>query len=118
MTTPVAEADTKSELDELLELCPEVEASEEAGVIFYFLPQLEMPTGRSPARVDALLCPSPRDGYSSRLFFAEQVSGGIKALNWNGQIRVLERNWCAVSWRTPPGLRLAQMVAIHLEAFR
>lgn len=118
MSTLAGEGDSKSELEELLELCPEALESEEAGVTFYLLPQLEMPIGRSPARVDALLCPSARDGYSSRLFLAEQVSAGTKTLNWNRQIRVLERNWFAVSWRTPSGLRLAQMVAIHLEAFR
>lgn len=105
-------------LGELLQLCPELRQAVEAGVTYYLLPNLAMPSGASPARVDALLCPTPRDGYESRLYLAERVTGGTRPLNWNGQIRVLERYWCAVSWRTPAGLRLAQMVAIHLEAFR
>lgn len=107
-----------AELDELLLLWPEVEEAVEAGVTFYLLPRLAMPPGSTPPRVDALLCPTPRDGYASRLYLAERVTGGAKRLNWNGQIRVLERNWHAASWRTPAGLRLAQMVAVHLEAFR
>lgn len=104
--------------DELLQLSPELQQAVEAGVTYYLLPNLAMPPGATPARVDALLCPTARDGYESRLYLAERVSGGKHTLNWNGQIRVLERNWYAVSWRTPAGLRPAQMVAIHLEAFR
>ena len=112
------EVGRSSELDELLQLCPELQQAEEAGVMYYLLPQLAMPTGVTPARVDALLCPTPRDGYQSRLYLSDRVAGGKQLLNWNAQIRVLERNWQAVSYRTPGGLRLAQMVAIHLGAFR
>jgi hypothetical protein len=115
----VADGDTSTgELDELLQICPDLQEADEAGVTYYLLPQLTMPAAVTPARVDALLCPTPRDNYPSRLYLGQQVSGGSKPLNWNGQVRVLERNWYAVSWRTPSGLRLAQIVAIHLEAFR
>jgi hypothetical protein len=113
-STDVANA----EIEELLQLCPELQQAEEAGVTFYFLPRLAMPAGTTPARVDALLCPTPRDGYESRLYLAERVSGGKQPLNWNGNIRLLERNWFAVSYRTPQGLRPAQMVVVHLGAFR
>ena len=106
------------QLRELIELCPDVKSAVEAGVQFYFLPMLRMPAGVVPAQVDALLCPTERDGYASRLFLSTQVSGCKKPLNWNGQIRILERNWFAVSWRTAAGLRLAQMVLVHLDAFR
>jgi hypothetical protein len=106
------------ELEELLQICPDLQQAEEAGVAYYLLPNLGMPAGATPAHVDALLCPTPRDGYESRLYLAQQVSGGKQPLNWNSQIRVLERNWFAVSYRTPAGLRLAQKVAIHLGAFR
>jgi hypothetical protein len=105
-------------LDELLQLCPELQLAVEAGVTYYLLPNLAMPPGASPPRVDALLCPTPRDGYESRLYVAERITGGTQPLNWNGQIRVLERNWHAVSWRTPAGLRPAQMLATHLKAFQ
>lgn len=103
---------------ELKHLCPEVKKAVEAGVTYFLLPGLAMPEGRSPAQVDALLCPTTRDGYPSRLFVAEQVAGG-HGTNWNASnVRILERNWFAVSWRVNPNLRLAQMVAAHLEAFR
>jgi len=49
------------------------------------------------------------------IYFATQVAPQV-ARNWNGQVRVLERNWHAFSWRVEtPGLSLAQMVSRHLE---
>lgn len=120
MSTPVPASPEvpQDPLDELLQFCPGLQQAVEAGVTYYLLPDLAMPPSASPPRVDALLCPTPCQGYESRLYVAERVTGGKHELNWNGQIRVLERNWHAVSWRTPSGLRLAQMVAVHLEAFR
>lgn len=106
----------EDEIEELARQYPDLEAAEEGGVTFYLLPNVAMKPGRSPAHVDLLLCPTPRDGYESRLFLSQQVQGGPPQ-NWNGRIRVLERNWVAVSWRTPKGLRMAQMVAHHLRAF-
>jgi len=112
----------QDQLDELLELSPGLREFEEGGFQYFFLPGLQLPDGCEPRQVDALLCPMQRDGYSSRLYFAVQVRpmgrANLAALNWNGSVRILERNWHAHSWRTPAGLRLAQMVAIHLKALR
>jgi hypothetical protein len=107
---------TAEQVSELVAIYKNVQATDEGGVTFYFLPSLAMPQGASPATVDAVLCPARRDGYESRLFVAAPVTPA--RASWNGAIRLLERNWMALSWRTQPGLRLAQMVSAHLDAFR
>ena len=101
------------QIRELARLFPGVQQAVEGGVTFFQIPQLNLPAGCTPERVDALLCPRPRDGYPSRLFLAEQV----RSRSWS-TARILERNWYMVSWRTREGLRLAQMVLAHLDAFK
>lgn len=103
---------------ELGQQYPGVQSAVEGGVTYFLLPQLELPPGCQPTPVNALLCPSPRDGYTSRLFFAEHVQGG-PARNWNtnGE-RILESTWYAFSWQTRAGLRLCQMVLVHLEGLK
>ena len=101
---------------ELKQLCPDISQVEEAGCVYVLLPGLHLPDGCTPERTDALLCPTARDGYASRLFFAEKVVSKANP-NWNANgIRIAERNWQAFSWKTNPNLRLAQMVAAHLRA--
>jgi hypothetical protein len=51
---------------ELKRLCPEVHLYEEAGRAYLLLPGLNLPDGCMPATSDALLCPTARDGCSSR----------------------------------------------------
>lgn len=107
----------ESEIEELKHYCSAVSAASEAGCTFYLLEGLKLPPSCKPACVDALLCPTQRDGYPSRLYFAERVATPV-VRNWNGQVRVLERNWYAFSWRVnTPNLRPAQMVSHHLRAF-
>lgn len=108
-----------NEVEELKQLSPNVMRCEEGGVSYFLLPQLELPENCSPLQTDALLCPSPRDGYTCRLFFSSVIQAK-KALNWNAQsVRILERNWHAFSWKiNANNLRLMQMVAIHLGALR
>ena len=106
------------EVQELVRLHPGVQRGVEAGVTYFLIPNLDLPAGRSPASTDALLCPSERDGYPSRLFLATPVPGGRNSNFTASNVRILERNWFAVSWRIRPGLRLAQMVRAHLDAFR
>lgn len=108
---------SEQEVRELTDMFPGAEEASEGGVHYFLLPSLGMPEGREPSQVDALLCPTARDGYPSRLFLAQQVHGG-RGSNWNASVRILERNWYALSWRVNPNLRLVQMVAAHLEAFR
>lgn len=110
----------EDQVAELKLLCPDVSQVEEAGCTYLLLPGLNLPDGCSPARTDALLCPSARDGYASRLFLADRVQSKAKAEpNWNANgVRIAERNWHAYSWKTNPDLRLTQMVAAHLRAIR
>ncbi len=103
---------------ELSALYPGLQQATEAGVLYFLIPSLALPAGCSAASVDALLCPTQREGYESRLFLSKQITCAATR-NWNASnIRVLERNWFAVSWKTRSGLRLAQMVSAHIEAFR
>jgi hypothetical protein len=105
------------QLAELKHLFGALQLAKEGGITYVFLPAATMPKGCSPANMDLLLCPTPRDGYESRLYFAGSVQGKT-GLNWNGNTRVLERNWVAYSWKTDANLRLAQMIQAHLQALR
>jgi hypothetical protein len=105
-------------LKELRSLCPEARVTSEAGVDYVLLPMLKLPDGCNPPAVDCLLCLGPRDGYANRLLFSQIVSAR-SARNWNGQnMRVVERNWFAYSWRVPEGLRPIETLIGHLQALR
>jgi hypothetical protein len=109
---------SQDQIEELKALCPGVSQGEEGQTTYFLLPGLQTPADCSPARVDALLCPAPRDGYEFRLFFAEKVTSR-NGLNWHFNGRILERNWHAFSWKANcTGLRLAQMVSLSLAALR
>lgn len=106
----------QEQVDELSRFSPGCKEWKEGDKIYFHLPNLQLPDGCEPSHVDALLCPTLRDGYNSRLFFAVQIKTA-KTLNWNALgVRILEHNWSAFSWRTIEGLRLAQMVSTHLGA--
>lgn len=114
----VATSFPDEQVAELNMLCCGVQQCEEAGFTYLLLPGLALPEGCRPPAIDALLCPTARDGYPSRLFFAERVQSA-KQLNWNANaVRIVERNWDAFSWKVNPNLRLAQMVAAHLRALQ
>lgn len=112
------------QVEELKLMAVSVSMCDEGGVSFFLLTGVKLPDGCVPTSIDLLLCPTPRDGYNSRLFFAQQVQPPVKPgrdpLNWNvNGVRIAERTWHAFSWRTSPSsLRLAQMVAIHLKALQ
>ncbi len=107
----------EDQLSELKLLCRDVREIQEGGCSFLFLPALHLPDGCTPQSRDAILCPFPRDGYASRLFFAEKIQSNNQC-NWNASgVRIAERNWHAFSWQTNANLRLAQMIAAHLRAF-
>lgn len=102
---------------EMKSLFGDIMRSEEAGVTYMLVSKLKLPESCKPAEVDALLCPQGRDGYPSRLYFAQQIQSP-RALNWNGNIRILEQNWFAFSWKIEPNLRLAQMIAAFLRVLK
>jgi hypothetical protein len=107
------------QLDEVRVHVTELKLAEEAGLPYILLSPLKLPAGCRPASVDALLSPTGRDGYTSRLFFAEKITCK-RELNWNSVgVRILDRNWYAFSWKTNrENLRLLQMVLDHLAALR
>lgn len=106
------------QIEELKLLCPDLAQATEGGTEFIRLAGLQLPPGCKPGAVDALLCPTKQGGYDSRLYFSAMVETPAQR-NWNANsVQILGRNWFAISWRTKPGLRLAQMVATHLKALR
>jgi hypothetical protein len=109
---------SEEHLGELRALCPDAQGHAEAGIDYAFLPRLPLPPGCSPPVADCLLCLGQRDGYDNRLFFTAVVSAPA-ARNWNSQnVRILERNWFAYSWRVPGGLRPIEVLLGHLRALR
>lgn len=106
------------QLEELKHICVSLSMAEEGGLTYIFLQELQLPAGCLPEKIDALLCPMPRDGYLSRLFFAEKIKfPNIENPNWNATgVRILERNWHAISWKVPKDdIRLAQILSDHLN---
>src|ERR1043165_5972301 len=96
----------QDQVDELKQLFPGVAHGVEGSAEYFLIPSLRLPQNCTPEIVDALLCPSPRDGYPSRLFFSQLVRCTPNP-NWNKQNeRILERNWFAFSFKVRPGLRL------------
>jgi hypothetical protein len=109
----------EDQLAELKRLCPGASWCQDGGIGYFLLPALSLPDGCAPKAADALLCPTPRDGYNSRLFF-DRVVSSRQALNWHMQnVRIAERNWNAYSWKlNRTDLRLAQIIGEHLRALR
>ena len=101
----------------LKKIYPNVQKAEEAGITYFLLPDLYLPEGCIPEKVDALFCPMPRDGYKSRLFFAEKITG-CPNRNWNGQARILDRTWYAISWNVNPDQRLIQLIRSHIDPLK
>jgi hypothetical protein len=101
-------------------LYPRLAQASEGGVEYIRIDELKLPEGASPRIVTALLCPTARDGYKSRLYLSEQVSHRGKGTNWNpntGTV-ILGRKWWAVSWQTQEHPTLIGMVLDHLRAFQ
>lgn len=82
------------QISDLKRIAPNLSTAQEGGYDFILIEGLALPEGCKPQIVDALLCPMPREGYESRLFFSEIIEG-CPSRNWNGSIRVLDRNWHA-----------------------
>ncbi len=107
----------ENQIAELKQITPDLSCAQEGGYNYILIKDLRLPDNCKPEVVDALLCSTPRDGYESRLFFSALITG-CHQRNWNGNIRVLEGNWYAVSWKVPGGLKLAEILMVHLKALR
>lgn len=103
-------------MEELRAICPDAREMSEAGLTYVYLPSLRLPEGSNPAQADGLLSLQGREGYPTRLFVSQQVTG--KGNNWNS-FRIVDRTWYACSWNNvSPALRPTQILAEHLRAFR
>lgn len=100
----------QDQLEELLPYCAGIAEHPEGGITYILLEGLVLPAGCTPSPCDALLCPAARDGYAARLFFAHPVTTHHPR-NWNGNARILERNWVAYSWNVNnPNVRLVELL--------
>ena len=109
-----------AQVEELKRCYPNLSSVSEGGTDFVRIPSLPLPKGCNPAVIDALLCPSVRDGYASRLFLSAKVSHSGPGQNWNASgVQIAGSKWWAVSWNTnQPNLRLLGMVINHIQAFQ
>lgn len=105
------------QIEELKKFYSDLKVAEEGGYTYIYIPNLDLPDGCTPTKVNALFCPMLRDGYQSRLFFAEKISCSHNR-NWNGQARILDQTWYAISWNINNNQRLIQLIRSHLDAFR
>lgn len=109
--------DREKQIKDILEAFPDAKRCTEGGFNFIFFPEIELPSGCTPAKVKALLCYQKRDGYESRLFLSSKITG-CRQKNWNANnIRMFDSNWFAISWRTESGLTVKEMLFNHLMAF-
>lgn len=107
------------QIDALKSVFPDLEVGKEGGTDFILIREMPLPDGCVPNRVDGLLCPSARDGYPSRLFLSESIAHFGKGTNWNAAgVRILGRQWWAVSWMTRADQTLIEMIQNHLIAFQ
>jgi len=103
----------EKQFEELKRFYPQAQRAFEGGIEFILLNELELPPNCIPEKIDAVLCPTLSDGYQSRFFYEQQITG-IPSKNWNGKKRICDRNWVAYSWGAKPGLELLEMVRYHL----
>lgn len=105
-----------AELAELEELCKSAKRMAELDKPYVFLEELKLPAGCTPAKVDALLCLTARDGYTTRLYLAERVMCRVRP-NWaDGTVPILQRAWHVYSWNNVPVGRPMEVLALHLKA--
>lgn len=104
-----------AELDEFLKLHPNASHASEGGRDYFLLPDLALPQGCEPPKVDALLCATEESGYKCSLFFAQEIVTPTPK-NWNRKDKqILERNWFAYSYQTPDNLTLLQKFLIQYD---
>lgn len=103
------------ELDKLRDnLNSDVQEIDEAGYGFVYIPGLKTPPGCIPEKTDALLCPIPHSGYTSRLFFKDRIQTP-KEVNWNGEVFILGHKWYAFSYQNIKDMSMLEMVINHLR---
>ncbi len=110
---------SEQELNELAPLCTSVREYAEGGLVYIYLEKLKLPPTYEPQEIDALLCLGSREGYPTRLYFAEKLSARTSSpqpLNWNASgVLILQKQWYAYSWiGVQPG-RPIEVLAQHMK---
>ena len=102
------------QMEEFKRTFPTAKLAVEGGTTFFLLPQWQLPENCAPRTVDLLFCPTARDGYNSRLFFAQSMSLP-KTRNWiSKNVQILGRSWFAYSWKVEEGLTITERLTAHL----
>lgn len=110
---------SEDQILELKSIAPDLSIAQDGGYTYIRIDNLQLPDYCKPNVVNALLCPSQKDGYESSLFYSVNITGLPNTRNWNRiDVRILEERWYAMSWRVNSGLRLSEMLLIHLSALR
>ncbi len=98
------------------ETWPDVEYWEEAGIPYVHFPVLRFPAAGQETAMAALLCPRRRDGYDTRLFLEQQISG--RGQNWKRHT-IRGRAWWTFSWGgVSADLPWEEILANHLRALQ
>jgi hypothetical protein len=110
----------ENQVSEMKRYYPNIATVDDGGITFILIRALLLPADCKPSKVDALLCPSARDGYTSRLFLSEKIEHHGPGQNWNADgVLIAGQKWWAVSWKLgKESQRLIGMVIAHLSAFR
>jgi hypothetical protein len=89
----------------------------EGGQRYVHLPLLRLPDGCNPAATAALICMDTRDGYPTRLFFAQPIASRT-SLNWRPTTAIAGKQWYSFSWNNvPSSTRPVEVLIGHLTAF-
>ena len=105
------------QIDELKLVSPNLSLAEEGGYTYFLLENYSLPKGCVPESMDLLLCPCPKNNYSSILYFSQKPTV-MPNRNWQGQVCILGRSWYSYSWRSEAGHSLLQMLQVHLKALQ
>lgn len=113
---------SEDQLKSLIDIYPKANLVTENSTQFVYLPELKIAVGDSIKTLNALLCPSPHSGYSTRLFLSEQITEwptiGSQPANWSAHT-ILSKTWHTWSWQgVSESLPLVQMLLAHLGALR
>jgi hypothetical protein len=94
-------------------LCPEAKEMDEGGRVYVHLPDLILPEGCQPSKVEALVCLSSHSGYTTRLFLSKPLAG--RGANWT-EHSIFGRKWHTWSFNNvSAALRPMQVLAAHLR---
>ena len=104
------------DMAEVKRLCLEAKEMGEGGRVYVHLPDLILPDGCQPSKVDALLCLSEHSGYTTRLFLSQPVPS--RGVNWT-EHSIFGRKWHTWSFNTvSASLRPMQILAAHLRGLK